>query len=160
MSQTLGGWNRKIFLGQVALLAVVVAVSYVTRAGVQAAVLIGLGSFVVLTALHAIGAMKQEREIVLDLSISNACGIVSSLFFVATIINNDSASANIAAVCLIVGMTFLCTAFSMTISVARTARALGARGQMQTLVLVAAPLGIGPLYEWVMQRSGRTVGSL
>lgn len=137
MSQTLGGWNRRIFLGQVVLLAVVVAVSYVTRA----AVLVGLGSLVVLTALHAVGAMKQERGIVLDLSIGNACGLVSLLFFISAIAGDGSVPSVVA------GLLFLSVSAAMAISAARAAATLGAPRLMRELVLSVLPLGVGLIFS-------------
>lgn len=141
MSQTLGGWNRRIFLGQAVLLAVVVAVAYITRAAVQAAVLVGLGSFVVLTALHAMGAMKQERGIVLDLSIGNACGLVSLLFFISAIAGDGSVPSVVA------GLLFLSVSAAMAISAARAAATLGAPGLMRELVLSVLPLGVGLIFS-------------
>lgn len=141
MSQTLGGWNRRIFLGQVVLLIVIVAVAYITRTGVQAAVLVGLGSLVVLTALHAVGAMKQERGIVLDLSIGNACGLVSLLFFISAIAGDGSVPSVVA------GLLFLSVSAAMAISAARAAATLGAPGLMRELVLSVLPLGAGLIFS-------------
>lgn len=148
MSQTLGGWNRRIFLGQAVLLAVVVAVSYVTRAAVQAAVLVGLGSLVVLTALHAMGAMKQERGIVLDLSIGNACGLVSLLFFISAIAGDGSVPSVVA------GGPFLALSVVMSMFATEGARTLRAPRSARESVFAALPLGVGPLYDWATRRFG------
>ena len=145
MSHTLGKWNTMIFLGQVGLLAVVAVVAYVTQVGVQATVMVGLGGITVLTVLHAMGAMKQERDIVYDLSIGNASGLVSLTFFILAAINYGNVPANVAAGCLLGGMFFLVISVALAVSAARVAKSLGAQQKMWELVLAAAPLGVGLL---------------
>jgi len=134
-----------IFLSQVALLAFVAIVAYMTRVGLHAAVLSGLGGIIMLVALHAMSAMKQERDIIYDLSIGNASGLVSLAFLVLAVASYGNAPANVAAGCLLGGIFFLVISVALAVSAARVAKSLGAHQQMRELVLAAAPLGVGLL---------------
>jgi hypothetical protein len=151
MSHSLSKWNTIIFLGQMLLLAVVTGMTYLTQASAQKAVLVGLGSIVVLTILNASGAMRQEREVVYDLSIGNACGIVAALCFTLATMHYGTVPTNVFTGCFFGGVLFLGISIAMAIFAARSARALGVRQPMLALVVAAAPLGIGPLF-------GRRVG--
>ena len=152
MSQTLSKWNMAIFLGQVFLLVVVTGMTLIAHASAQEAVIIGLGSVIVFTALNAAGAMKQERWIVYDLSIGNACGLVSVFFLVLAGINYGSVPTNVATTCFVGGVLFLWASVAMAVSAARIAATLKAREPMRTLILMAAPLGIGPIADMVIRR--------
>ncbi len=151
MSQTLGGWNLSILCRQIVVLVIVVGVVRLTHMGAQAGVIIGAICFFVLTAVLAAGAMRQEREIVYELSGSNACGLIALFFLVLAGINIDSVPTNVFTACVVGGITFLGAAVTTTVFAAKAAIILRVQKPMRELVLVAAPLGIGPAADWVIR---------
>jgi len=157
MSHTLGQWNRTIFVGQIILLAIVAGAATITHSSSQSAVIGGLLSVIVFTAVSALSAMKQERDIVLDLCMGNACGIASTFFFVFAVINHGSAPANVAPTLYLGGAFFLLISAALAESAARITGTLVVQESVWKLRLMAAPIGIGPVADMIMRRRADSV---
>lgn len=158
MGQELVRLNIVVTMSQVALLAIMALSALLTQASSQISVAAGLICAIVLAVYVARDYTDEKKAISFELGLSNACGIFAVFFLVLAIINHNSAPANVAPALYLGFLFFSLMAAAWSYSAAEIAKMYEAAEPKWMLFLMAAPVGIGPIFDLIIRRCASRTG--